>query len=79
MVYIKIILYICLYTKHKTIKMENFRYYTYEELLPFLGKELEYMTVCGLRKGLLSKDLNKDVLWLPFLGGVKATTVPVKL
>lgn len=59
--------------------MKDFKYYSYDELLPYVNSELEFLTVTGVKRGLLYKEKDKNFLWLPYLGGVKATSVPVKL
>jgi hypothetical protein len=59
--------------------MENFKYYTYDELLPYVGREVLYLTITGVRKGVITKEGDKSFLWLPYLGGVKATTVQINL
>ncbi len=58
---------------------KNMKYYTYEELLPYLGKELKYETPLGVRVGIMTHDDKKEILWLPYCGLVKATTVKIEL
>lgn len=53
-------------------------YHTFNALVTFVGVELEFETFLGhTKRGVLELDGNK--LWLPFCGGVNATTVRVKL
>jgi hypothetical protein len=59
--------------------MENFKYYTYDELLPYVGREVLFLTITGVKQGVITKEDDKSFLWLPYLGGVKATTVKINL
>jgi len=59
--------------------MKDHKYQTYEELLPFVDQEVEYTYLGMLKRGLMTKDKDKDVLWLPSCGFVKATTVKTKI
>jgi len=54
-----------------------YKLYTQTELMPYVGKTLHFQ-VWGLDKsGVLEFD--GRFLWLPFCGGVKATSVLIKL
>jgi hypothetical protein len=53
------------------------QYYSFEELKKLVGKNLEFETFFGhTKKGVLEIEGKK--LWLPFCGGVDATTVKIK-
>jgi hypothetical protein len=61
--------------------VEEFKYYEKDELLPYVGKEVQYQPwsqiPTDVRVGVLEQD--KKGLWLPFCGGVSAMTVKIKL
>ena len=60
------------------MKQQMFEYHTKEELIPFVGKEIQYL---GWDDKLFSGVLeqNSKGLWLPFSGGVNALTVKTDL
>ena len=58
--------------------MENtFKSYSHNELLPHVGKTLEFKTPTGIKKGVL--EIIGTNLWLPYCGHVKATSVMIKI
>ena len=57
---------------------ENFKYRLKDELLIYIGKEIEYYGFDSkILKGVLEQDTKG--LWLPFSGGVNTLTVKIKI